>query len=398
MNLYQRQKMAAWTLVFALAATAAIADPPAKPPAKKPDATLPPALAAEANRAIDRALAYLESKQDDDGHWTDKYGPAVTAIVARAFAQDPRHGPEHPVVKRAVRSILKYQQPDGGLYDRHQNLGNYQTAVTLMFFAALDDPELKPRMGAAQAYLTKIQYDAGESVDSDNAWYGGAGYGKTRKRPDLSNTQMMLEALHSSGLPKSDPVYQRAVKFVSRCQMLGSTNDQAFARGATEGGFIYSPNAGGESKAIVEFAEGDAPLRCYGSMTYAGFKSMLYANVRRDDPRVVACLNWIRRNYTLDSNANMPGRHAQEGLYYYYYVFAKALQAWGEPVITDAAGTPHNWRIELCRKLISLQQSDGSWINERDRWLESDPNYVTGLTVISMQTALQQQAPPAATK
>ncbi|MCZ6816484.1 MAG: hypothetical protein O7F76_07255, partial [Planctomycetota bacterium] len=105
--------------------------------------------------------------------------------------------------------------------------------------------------------------------------------------------------------------------------------------------------------------------------------------------RIKACLQWIRGHYTLDANPNMPGRRSQEGLYYYYNVFARALHAWGEPVITDAAGTPHNWRVELCRKLIRLQQTDGSWINQRDRWLESDPNYVTGLTVLSLQTALQ---------
>ncbi|MBN2561393.1 MAG: terpene cyclase/mutase family protein [Phycisphaerae bacterium] len=352
---------------------------------KKP--SLSPELAAEAQKAISRGLAYLRSKQDKDGGWTAKYGPAVTAIVTKAFAQDDAHGPRHPVVRRALAYALRFEQTDGGIYERQQNLANYQTSVVLMLLSALDDPAQKPRIARAQAFLKRLQYDASESIDLANPWYGGAGYNNS-KRPDLSNTQLMLESLHQSGLPADDPVYQRALTFISRCQMYDATNDQPFADGATDGGFIYTPHGGGESKASEDLQEGTAPLRSYGSMTYAGFKSMLYANVSRDDPRIKACLDWIRKHWTLDHNPNMPGKRSHEGLYYYYYVFSRAMRAWGEPVITDATGKPHNWREELCRKLVSLQRPDGSWFNERDRWLEGDPNYITGLTILSLQTAL----------
>ena len=64
-------------------------------------------------------------------------------------------------------------------------------------------------------------------------------------------------------------------------------------------------------------------LRAYGSMTYAGFKSYLYADLKPDDPRVSAAYDWIRANYTLDENPGMGGN----GLYYYYHTFAKALDA-----------------------------------------------------------------------
>ena len=382
MKLYAAQ-IVTITLVFSQAAQSA----PPQPADDKPP--LPPALAARAQRTIDKALAFLASKQTDDGAWTARYGPAVTAIVARAFTDDPGYGPRHPIVQRAVRSILKHEQPDGGIYDRRQNLANYQTSVALMLLASLDDPTLKPRVARAQAFLAKLQYDPDESVDAANPWYGGAGYNES-KRPDLSNTQMMLEALHDSGLPEDHPVFQRALKFVSRCQMNEKTNDLPFARGATDGGFIYSPNAQGESKASEKLQEGTAPLRSYGSMTYSGFKSMLYAGVARDDPRIKSTLSWIRRNYTLEQNPGMPPPQKHQGLYYYYQVFSKALHAWGKPVITDAAGRKHNWRIDLCRKLISLQKPDGSWINEADRWFEGDPNYVTALTVSSLQTALRR--------
>lgn len=350
-------------------------------------AGLSPSLTAKAQKSIDLGLEFLRSSRTEEGGWTAAYGPAVTAIVAQAFARDKAHGPRHPVVRRAVATMLKFEQPDGGIYERQRNLANYQTSVVLMLLAALDDPAHKPRIAKAQDYLRRLQFDAGESIATDNPWYGGAGYNEA-KRPDLSNTQMMLEALHQSGLPEEDPVYQRALTFVTRCQLYGATNDQPFADGEQDGGFIYSPNAGGESKAADEVRDGPPKLRSYGSMTYAGFKSLLYAGLSRDDPRVTACLKWIRNHWTLDHNPNMPGTRSKQGLYYYYHVFARALHAWGKPTITDTTGKTHNWREELCKKLISLQRPDGSWFNDQDRWLEGDPSYITGLTILSLQTAL----------
>lgn len=350
---------------------------------------LPPELARDVQAAIDRGLTYLKASQARDGGWTPKYGPGVTAIVAKAFAQDAAHGPKHPIVVRSAQRVLQHRQKDGGIYTPAGNINNYQTAVALSMLGALNDPAYTDAIKEAQAYLGNLQYDAGEKVKDSDTWFGGAGY-TSQKRPDLSNTQMMVEALHDSGLPPTDPAYQRALKFITRCQNLASTNDQAFAKRNSDGGFVYSAANGGESKAGDEggelFARG---LRSYGTMTYAGFKSMLYANVSHDDPRVRAAYDWICKHYTLDGNANMPGGQSKQGLYYYYHVFVRALYAWGEPTITDGRNQVHNWRLELCRKLLSLQRKDGSWANDADRWNEGDPNYVTALAILSMQEAMK---------
>ena len=86
----------------------------------------------------------------------------------------------------------------------------------------------------------------------------------------------------------------------------------------------------------------------------------------------------------------MPGAQSKQGLYYYYNVFAKALQAWGQDTIVDAEGKKHNWREDLIAKLVSLQRQDGTWLNEADRWYEGNPHYITALAVLSMQSALQK--------
>jgi squalene-hopene/tetraprenyl-beta-curcumene cyclase len=72
------------------------------------------------------------------------------------------------------------------------------------------------------------------------------------------------------------------------------------------------------------------------------------------------------------------------GLYYYYHLFAKSLDAIGDDTLQDAEGHTHQWRVELIRELASRQQTDGSWVNTDDRWLEGDPNLVTGYALLAL--------------
>ena len=67
----------------------------------------------------------------------------------------------------------------------------------------------------------------------------------------------------------------------------------------------------------------DGGLRSYASMTYAGLKSMIFAGVGPEDPRVKAAVSWIRKHYDLQSNPGM----GTAGLFYYYHTFGKAMTA-----------------------------------------------------------------------
>jgi squalene-hopene/tetraprenyl-beta-curcumene cyclase len=354
-------------------------------------ASIDAALSGRVDSATQKALDYLVTSQSADGGWEmgGKSHPAISALVIRALAQDPRFGPKHPAVRSGLEFVLQYAQPDGGIYREEDGHKNYHTSVALLMLSALQDPAHKEAISRAQDYLKKLQWDEGEGHEVSSPWYGGQGYGRN-KRPDLSNTQLMIEALHDSGLSPEDPAYKKALVFIERCQMLDATNDQSFADGADDGGFVYTPANGGESMAGTETSAGRPRLRSYGSMTYAAFKSMIYADVQRDDPRVRAALEWISRHYTLEENPNMPGAKSREGLFYYYYVFARALQAWGEPTLKDASGVPHHWRNELAAKLLSLQRPDGSWVNDADRWYESNPYLVTSYAVLALQAATTQ--------
>ena len=340
----------------------------------------------QARELTAKAARYLLAAQEPEGAWTAQAGPGVTCLILKALIQEPSVGPDHPAVERGIAFVLRSQRDDGGIYAAEGLIKNYETSTALSMLAALKNDKYKQQIAKAQRFLQDLQWDEGEKKSVNDPWYGGAGYGQ-HKRPDLSNTQMMLEALHDSGLPKDDPTYQKALVFIQRCQMLGETNDQDFAKGSHQGGFIYTAANGGECKAGEWEVDGQREFRCYGSMTYAGFKSMLYAGLTKDDPRVKAALNWIGQYWTLDFNPNMPAKQSKQGLFYYYHVFGRALQAYGEATVADQLGRKHDWRRELIEKLTKLQQADGSWVNTEDRWMEGLPALTTAYSMLALQAA-----------
>ena len=90
----------------------------------------------------------------------------------------------------------------------------------------------------------------------------------------------------------------------------------------------------GRRRASMAGETADGGLRSYGSMTYAGLKSMIYAGVGPDDPRVKAAVEVDPQHYDLAANPGM----GDAGLYYYYHTFAKALDAIGEDQFVDEQG------------------------------------------------------------
>ena len=281
-----------------------------------------------------------------------------------------------------MAKALKYLEgnlhEDGGIYQKGGNHKNYETCLAIIAFQeANKDKKYDKLLANAEKFIKKEQWDEDEQKSADDLNYGGAGYGSS-SRPDLSNTSFMIDALHALGRGDEDPAMQKALIFISRCQNLeSSTNTSPFAAKVNDGGFYYTVAGGGSNPAGKTE---DGGLRSYGSMTYAGFKSMIYAGVKRDDPRVKAAYEWIQKHYTLDENPGM----GPAGLFYYYHTFAKALDAIGDAELVDANGTAHNWRAELADKYISMQNKDGSWVNKTPRWLEGDPHLVTAYGLLCL--------------
>jgi squalene-hopene/tetraprenyl-beta-curcumene cyclase len=384
--------------------------------------------AAKAREMIGRAVAYLRSQQDAaSGGWAvppvaeggepgagQPHYPAITALVMIAMLSDPGIQPDDAAVQSGVKYLLNHQRPDGGIYDRV--LPSYNTSIALSALAKLDTskspPQVVAAISAAQQFLRGLQWsesgvataggdEAPHSIVKDHPYYGGVGYGK-HGRPDNSNLGVMLQGLHDSGVSPDDAAFQRALTFLQRTQMLGSVNDMPYADGSRQGGFIYAtvPNAesvegrAGQSFAgMIEETLDDGTkisrLRCYGSMTYSGFKSYLYANLSHEDERVKAAFDWIRRNYTVEENPGL----GTDGMYYYFVTMSRALAAWGEPTIQaikpDGTTESRRWADDLIDRLAGLQNADGSFRSVDDRWMENNPVLITAYAGIALGEALR---------
>ncbi len=373
-------------------------------------------------RIAAEAAIYLRSQQAEDGSWSPEFGPAITGLCVTVLMDQPEPNGGPPVVdaeeRRAIEYILTFVKPDGSI--QRDTLASYNTAICVSALARVRDSEdpnaadlreqVAPVIDKAIDFLRAIQWadgmvdPQGTAVTESHPWFGGWGYGN-KGRPDLSNVQFMLQAFEDAGVSYEDESVQRAMTFLNRCQ--GAPTNDMFDEEVVphDGGMIYSTSIDRdhigvpESKASQDMIdEGLAGrpvsgLRSYGSMTYAGFKGMLYANLRPDDERVRMVREWVSRNYTLERNPGMPPAVDQHGYYYYVMTFGKALAAAGEPVIITAAGDHQNWTADLVRVLDGRQREDGAFINDRaDRWMESDPNLVTSYAMLGLRAALESRA------
>jgi squalene-hopene/tetraprenyl-beta-curcumene cyclase len=340
---------------------------------------------------VDKAVKYLKSTQDKAGSWSGDKSPGVTGIALTGMLRTGTSAKD-PTAEKALKyieSLVNAKEGHIAGKDPRVQLQNYVTCVNVMALVAADRDSYKKVIGDAAKFLKKLQWDEGEGKSKKDDFYGGAGY-DSKSRPDLSNTQFFLDALKDAGIDKNDPALKKAIIFVSRCQNLESENNkQPYAGKINDGSFIYSAAAGGQTKVIDKPGE-DGALPGYGSMTYAGIKSMIYCGVDKKDPRIKKAYEWIQKHYTVDENPGMPKIRSQWGLYYYYHTMAKTLEALGIDQVEDSKGKLHDWRADITAALAKRQKPNGSWVNDA-HWMEADPNLVTGYALMALSYCKPQK-------
>lgn len=370
----------------------AAATPPAVPivPHQSGGGELGESLRREVEAAIDRGRMWLAAQQNEKGYWSNPDFPALTALPAQALI-----GGKDAQVRKALQKACDYivscVQPDGGIYRKVEGrkgggLSNYNTAICMTTLHATGNPAYTPIVRDARRFV------AGSQLFGDDVYRGGFGYDRDTGRAytDLLNTFYAVQGMRlTQSVEDTRPGgdlsvaidWDAARDYISRMQNRQDTgSDQA-------GGFFYKP---GESKAgTLTNDAGRVFFRSYGSMTYAGLLALIYADVSRDDERVRSAFDWAARHWTLDENPGM----GNEGLFFFYNVLARSLDAYGQDWIPTASGGQIDWRKQLAQRLVSLQKIDpatggGYWINPNNRFWEADSILVTAYTLLALQAAL----------
>jgi len=364
------------SMIFAATAALAVGAAPSNPYIS---------LQNEIAQATKRGNNLLATRIGKEGFVGDGDNPAITALVVRAALADPSRDPTAPLaepIQRALAWLVSTQKEDGGFYTK--SLMTYNTALTMTTLVAAQRPEYEAAIVRGRRFLINQQADFDTKGVADNKVDGGIGYGGSYDHSDMSNTLLALEAIKASEKivadgkhgEQPDLDWAAAIKFVSRTQNHEATNDQP--KISNDGGFVYFP---GDSKAGEEtLADGRIALRSYGSMSYAGLLSFIYADMKADDPRIVAVKDWLGKNYTVDENPNM----GAQGLYYYFHTMAKGLAAANVDKLPLANGKTADWRNDLGVKILKAQREDGSWLNDTGRWMESDSDLVTSYALLAL--------------
>jgi squalene-hopene/tetraprenyl-beta-curcumene cyclase len=350
---------------------------PVKKPAAKAKANVD--LLKKMAAATDKACAFLAKSQNEDGGWGGRgTNVGITGLVIESMAQMPAElRKKHAeTIDKGVALILKSQREDGAIVGKDGQVANYCTTISARALIALDPEKYKKVIAGAVKYTKGIQRKD-----------GSIGYGGNPDLGDIMNLSQALEMLAEAGVKKDDEVWKRAIAFLARTQNLDEVEDdlvKVMIRTANDGGAIYRADrdAKDASKAgTIKLPDGTEVPRSYGGATYALLKSLLFAGMPKDNPRVKAAYKWICDHYTVKEHPEMK----KQGLFYFYYTMARTLELWGSPTITSK-GVEHNWAEELAAELLSLQQDDGSWVNKQDRWWEADPTLVSayGINVLNM--------------
>lgn len=330
-------------------------------------------------QALTQGARYLQSRQAEDGHFSDSQMPALTALPLWALSGVAC---DRTVREKAARYVLSTQRADGGFYVPKpgrggSGLGNYNTAVCL---SALFESKLAP----AAPLLRAREYIASSQLTGDDTMAGGFGYDKVSRRryADLSNTAYAMDAMNRTasleeqrtGGKRVDLDWSRALSFVENLQA---------KEGSEKGGATYNertPQGG-----LATNASGRVHLRAYGSMSYAAVLSMCSARLTKGDPRVRNALDYCARYWSLEENPGM----GSQGLYYYFDILARALSAADVAQFQTPDGRTVDWKKEMTARLVALQKPDGSWVNDNNRFWEADPVLCTSFAMIVLELCMR---------
>lgn len=348
----------------------------------------------EVRTAIERGLVFLQKAQNSNGWWSTPDQPAVTALALTAMNLEPTQRFQQSrtsEMNRGFDYLLSCARPDGSI--QKVGLANYNTSLSLLALTSAADTNFLPVILKAREFLASTQIDRGVKGTNDTPFDGGVGYGSKYDHSDMNNTLVAIEAMRASeaillkdlpstALPVADLDWKAAVRFLENCQNLPGTNtsDRVSTDPKDRGGFFYYPGHS-MAGAVTNSQTGRVALRSYGSMSYGGLLSFIYAKLSQEDPRVVAVKDWLRSNYTLEENPGM----GQQGYFYYLYLLTKALTAAGVDRLPQANGADVLWRDAVAGRLLQLQRADGSWVNPEPRWWEADPVLVTSYAVMALE-------------
>ncbi len=332
-----------------------------------------------------KAVGFLATAQGEDGAWGYSRGKVgITAVNLEALALAPENiqAEAKDMMRKAAAYLAAQQREDGAIHDEYAPK-NYSTSHAVQALIQYDHERYAPQIAKAVKWIKTVQADEARKFDPEkHVGYGGFGYGSTT-RPDLNNTWIALNALKLAGVSDDDPVWNKALTFLKRCQNSTEVNDVEADYIGDDGGAKYLPtdHSAGSPAGTETTRDGRTIRKSYGSASCGLLAAYRWIGLEKDALPVKKVVGFLEENFTLKKNINTKD-DGQQGRFGYYRALAKALSAYGEKTFAGK-----KWSQALTEELLSLQQEDGSWVNPVDRWQEGDPALATGYALTALALA-----------
>lgn len=311
--------------------------------------------------AVDKAIAYLISKQREDGAIIDKgIDTTMTALAIMAMAsvgvQPTDASPEGQAMQKALAFVLKddrvddkgyYGNKDGSRMYGHGIITLMLTEMIGMGATAEQDQLIHDRCQKAIDVILSSQKEK-----KPTHYRGGWRYTPDSKDSDLSATVWQLMALRSAkndGLQVPGSAIRDAVEYLKRSY--AAKLDENGLPDKKASGFCYEPNQNNPTY----------------TMTAAGLLAMQVCG-EYESPLVAGAADWL-----LEHPPKWNERFCMYGTYYY----AQGMYQRGG----EHAKIAEKLVQEM---LLEKQSADGSWLAENGEERNHGAVYSTSMSVLSL--------------
>jgi FKBP-type peptidyl-prolyl cis-trans isomerase len=332
--------------------------------------TVSPATEEEVQKALEKALDFLASKQTEEGDFTGRYKKhaGTTGLSLMAFVGADCVSKDYSSnITKAVEFIKSQYHPssdyekgsqkqarEGGLIGRANPMYEHGIATLALAEAIVktSDYSLEPIIKDAIQMILKAQNTENKPellrgpITADSKHYGGWRYNPESLDSDLSVSGwpiLALKAVINAGFVVPDWSLQKALHFLHKCY------DER------DGSFGYMGEGSGNS--CVRAGIGALCLQLIGN---------------KDDPRIPPALRFMQNDPPV-WNMEDPGNGYP---FYYWYYGTRAM-------VNEGGEAWRIWKDWMCRLLVDNQNDDGSW--EGNQSEENMPIYTTALGALMLE-------------
>ncbi len=317
--------------------------------------------------AVARGLRWLASVQNHDGSWSlrdykkhdrkgnrgDAMGTSLALLPFLGAGQTHEFGKYKNTVNKGLAWLLKNQEDDGDLRaDYNGQAGMYahgQAAIVLCEVLAMTgDEQFRTPAQNAIRFIEKAQHNEG-------GW---------RYRPgeegDTSVFGWQLMAIQSARAPRLGLQVDKATLQLADyfLDLVAVSHRRAARQGCPEG-------------ALYGYQPGKQPT---DAMTAEAILCRMYLGWKRDDPRMIAAIDWLIDKHLPDED--------EMNIYYWYY---------GTQAMHHFGGRQwERWNSRMRQLLIGSQETrgryPGSWNPSDFRWGgQGGRIYTTSLSVCTLE-------------